>query len=460
MKKRTNVYVTAIFLAVLLVLCTACGNKAEFKKTSTNLYFGDTESSDPLRILVDIQTSNMNYSEIERAMEELLSAVKTDIGEQDVIVEFIPNPIAEQAEQAEQNLVARKAVVSRVRTEIMAGAGPDVFIMTYQTNVSATGHDMDSGDILFKSPQKVMENGLFLPLDDYIENNTQHAEWEKLPQVIMDAGRNYEGQQIIPLAYTLPVMIYPKEVFDYTPERVMTWSDMLTDPEISPYAADFINSYGYFGYNLGLRLGSGYLNPYLEFSLGKIADYETGELLFTEEELWQRVQEIIALPQEDVQTDAVDRLLGTKVRSYNQPITLLPLYSDDGGVSARIEYYAAVNRNTKWPEESFKVIDVLMSAEAQQSFHIYTDMMCAYYLGVTSPMYDELYKKDSMLQMYVSEENYNEICELREQITSAYFDGEPSALLDNLIQKCIAMPEQAEHLVKAAYEDLQRRVRE
>ena len=456
MKKRINVYITSIFLAVLLVVCTACGNKAEFKKTSTNLYFGDTESSDPLRILVDIQTSNMNYSEIERAMEELLSAVKTDIGEQDVIVEFIPIPITEQAEQ---DLVARKTAVSRLRTEIMAGAGPDVFIMTYQRNTGAAGHDMDSGDILFKSPQKVMESGLFLPLDEYIANNTKHTEWEKFPQAVMDAGRNDEGQQIIPLAYTLPVMIYPKEVFDYTPERLMTWDDMLTDPELSPYAADLINSYGYYDYKFDERLSPGYLNPYLEFSLGEIADYETGELLFTEEELWQHVQEIIALPSEDVQPDAEDKLLGVKVRSYTQPITLLPLYSDDGGVSARIDYYAAVNRNTKWPEESFKVIDILMSAKAQQSFQIYTNMMCSY-IGTTYPMYDELYKKDSTIQMHASEENYNEICELREQITSAYFDGEPSAAMSNLVEKCIIYPNQAEYLVKGVYEDLQRRVRE
>lgn len=453
MKKRIGVHFAVVFLAILLVLCTACGNKAEFKKTSTNLYFGDTESSDPLRICIDIQTSELTSMQIEQAMEELLSAVRTDIGEQDVIIEFIPN------QTATDDSVARKTAISRLRTEIMAGAGPDVFIMTYQRNAGAMGHDMDAGDILFKSPQKVMENGLFLPLDDYIENNTQHTEWEKLPQVIMDAGRNDEGQQIIPLAYTLPVMIYPKEVFDYTPERLMMWDDMLTDPEISPYAADLINSYGYYDYESGERLSPGYLNPYLEFSLGEIADYETGELLFTEEELWQRVQEIIALPQEDVQTDAVDRLLGTKVRSYNQPITLLPLYSDDGGVSARIEYYAAVNRNTKFPEESFKVIDVLTSPKAQQSFQIYSTFMCNYLDG-TYPMYDEFYKKDSSIQMHTSQENYNEIRELREQITSAYFDGEPSAAMSGLVEKCIVDPNQAEYLVKGVYEDLERRVRE
>ena len=75
-------------------------------------------------------------------------------------------------------------------------------------------------------------------------------------------------------------------------------------------------------------------------------------------------------------------------------------------------------------------------------------------------MYDELYKKDSMIQMHASEENYKEFCELREQITSAHFDGEPRALLSDLVEKCIVFSNEAEVLVREAYVELERRVRE
>ena len=180
--KKVLCVISAILTLVLP--CSACTSKTEFKMTSANMYFGDIESRDPLRICIDIQTEGRELStmEITRAMEELLSAIRTDLGEQDVIIEFIPNLLDDVTDDS----VVRKTAISRIRTEIMAGAGPDVFIMTYQRTHGPMGDDMDAGDILFKSPQKVMENGMFLPLDDYIENNTQHTKWDKLPQAILD----------------------------------------------------------------------------------------------------------------------------------------------------------------------------------------------------------------------------------------------------------------------------------
>lgn len=457
MKKRMCIRTSALFLAVLLILFTACGNSTEFKTTSSIMYFGDTESSDPLRICVDIQESyaldaKWNYTTAQRAMEEFLSALRTNLGTQDIVVEFIPNGSEEDGITA-----ARATAVSRLRVEMLAGGGPDVFIMRYiPTEYSGMGANLDSGDILIKSPQKVMESGLFLPLDEYIENNTQYTEWENFPQAIMDAGRNYEGQQIIPISYTLPVKIYTQEDFDYTPDRLLSWNDMLTDMELAPFAIDLINCHDY-----TVSADQTYLSypGYLEFTLGQIADYEEGKLLFTEEELLQRVKEILALNPEDVHPDAEEGLLGIKARSYTQPVTLLPLYSDDGGITARIESYAAVNRNTDRPDDAFKVIDTLLSTEAQQNYKIYSEYFCKdYFAGF--PMNDELYKKGTELKLYANEDNYNELCKLREQITHAYFDGEPSELLDNLFVKCVAFPEDTKNYVHETYEDLQRRVRE
>ena len=92
--KRIPCIVFAILL--LTVMFSGCTSKTEFKKTSSMLYFGDTESEDPLRICVDIQQLSMGNEhweqmEIQSTMEELISAVKTDIGDRDIVVEFIPN---------------------------------------------------------------------------------------------------------------------------------------------------------------------------------------------------------------------------------------------------------------------------------------------------------------------------------------------------------------------------------
>ncbi|MBP3705324.1 MAG: hypothetical protein J6I98_07315, partial [Clostridia bacterium] len=142
---------TALLLsfALLLTLFTACGKKEELKTSSTLLYYGDTESKEPLHILMDIQTSEFSgswdYSSTEKAMDELLAAIRTDIGEQDVVIEFIPHgPSDDQT--------ARATAVSRLRVEILAGGGPDVFIMRYKETAGPEGLKLDAGDVLFKYP--------------------------------------------------------------------------------------------------------------------------------------------------------------------------------------------------------------------------------------------------------------------------------------------------------------------
>lgn len=448
----------ALILAIILLLhFTACSKNNSMKTTSSITYIGNTESKDPLRICVDIQESyyldpSANIMQAQKVMNDFLVDVRTNLGGQEVVVEFLPNDGA-----ANEDTTARRAsAVSRLRVEMLAGGGPDVFIMRYiQTDWGGDGANLDSGDILFTNPQKIMDSGVFLPLDEYIENCTRFAEWEKFPQAVMDAGRNCEGQQIIPLTYTFPVLTYPREEFDHTPDRLLTWNDLLTDQKLAPFAADLINCRE--GYEEDEKGNYGVAYPeYLEFTLGEIADYEKGDLLFTEEDLLQRMKEIMALGMKDTNSDAKESMLGVNVRSCTQPITLLPLYSDDGGIFARVESYAAVNRNTKRPEEAFTVIDTLLSTEVQQSSKIYTEYLC-YTSGL--PMNEELDRIGTNQRLYMNEDNYKEICELREQITGAYFDGEPTAIL-NILLECDSYPDQVEGIVHEAYEDLQRRIKE
>lgn len=215
-----------------------------------------------------------------------------------------------------------------------------------------------------------MESGLFLPLDEYMENHTRFTEWDKQTQGVMAAGRNDEGQQIIPLKYTLPVIVYDKEAVDYTPARVLTWQDMLYDSELSPYALDLANCVDYQYGAYGDDGETPHTQYYLTYILGNLVDFESEELLFTEEELLERINEIVSLDLDDVYDvpeqdyySGVERFLSVKLtnQSFNIPITLLPVYNDDGGVTASISAFAAVNRNTKRPEEAFAVIDILMS---------------------------------------------------------------------------------------------------
>ncbi|MBP3704835.1 MAG: hypothetical protein J6I98_04790 [Clostridia bacterium] len=116
----------------------------------------------------------------------------------------------------------RANALKRLRTEIMAGEGPDVFIM-----LCAGG--FNSGEAFFQVPEKAMKNGLFLPLYEYLEN-AQFMEWDKQTAVIMAVGRDEYGQQLLPMAYTLPLTYYrASDIESVKPGAETTWDDMLAD---------------------------------------------------------------------------------------------------------------------------------------------------------------------------------------------------------------------------------------
>lgn len=454
----------AVVLAVLLVFLTACGNMSSKKRGEDAVVFGDTEIRNSLRICVDLQDFAISDPTVlDSAIEEFLHLLKQNTGLNNVVVEYIPSPYAfyDDASEESDGILIRKTMIDRIRVELLSGGGPDVFVVTQMHDFQ--GQVIDS---IFPFPQEVMESGMFLPLDKYMAN-AQFAEWDKFPETIMNAGRNEEGQQIVPLIYTLPVILCPQAEFVCTPNRKLSWNDMLIDPELSPYAVKLANCYEVDIDTITNEEVKIYQN-YLEFILGKLVDHENEELLFTEDELLQRVNEILALGNQNTSDDehiADERFIGWEINSefYPDPLTMIPLYSDDGGVTARIDSYAAINRNTKQPENAFAVIDYLLDEEVQRNSAIYSQLL---YRIDGLPMHEELFQEDTPLfndQFYLIGENYQEIREVREQITVANFDSELRDVLHDTLMYCAAADAfgmTVEEIVHEAYEDLQRRVRE
>lgn len=453
-------WLSALFSQLIGCSVTTSGTD----KTDETQFFGDTKIRDSLRICVDLQDFAISDpTTLDSAIEEFLHLLKQNTGLNNVVVEYIPSPYAfyDDASEESDGILIRKTMIDRIRVELLSGGGPDVFVVTQM-------HDFqDQGiDSLFPFPQEVMESGMFLPLDKYMAN-AQFAEWDKFPETIMNAGRNEEGQQIVPLIYTLPVILCPQAEFVCTPNRKLSWNDMLTDPELSPYAVELANCY-----NVDIDANTNeeikiYQN-YLEFVLGNLVDHENEELLFTEDELLQRVNEILTLGNQETNDDehiAEEMFIGWEINSeyYPEPLTMIPMYSDDGGVAARIDSYAAVNRNTRKPEEAFHVIDYLLDDQMQRKSKIYSQF---FYCFDGLPMHEELFQEDTPLlndQFYLIGENYQELREVCEQITVANFDSELRDVLNDTLMYCAAADAfgmTVEEIVHEAYEDLQRRVRE
>ncbi len=455
------------FLMVLVLIClTACGGETSVKHTEDVLVYGKAETKDPLRICVDLQnfaTSDMTWEH--RAVNDFIYSLKHTAGLENVVVEYIPSPYDMDDFRADTS--ARSTAIDRIRVEIMSGGGPDVFLSTYMVYHGENGFlEFDQTDSLFKYPEKAMENGIFLPLDEYMENNTRFTEWDKLTQPVLEAGRNEEGQQIIPLNYTFPLLCYPKSEWEHISDKKYTWNDMLTNPDLLPISLDMANC-GHASEGMNVTFNEFYPDyDYLKYTLGEIADFENEKLNFTEEELMARVKEVLSLKQEDSFEefdDAREYFVGVRLseRSLNKPMTFIPLYSTNGGIAVEIEKFAAVNRNTKRPEDAFAVIDLLMSKDYQQKSKIYQELI---FEGI--PLHEDLFQKSFPLvtsNYYMTDENFEAFCKVRDQVTEVNFVSEGTMLLYEMMQQCSLASiykRSIEDIVHETYDNLERRVRE
>ena len=442
--KRSVVF--ALFLLVAISMLVGCEEK----------------EPEPLRICVDIEYVNgdcdieekMQYVVSTRAIEYCARAGGEPV--RDVEIEYLPRYGTE-----------RETALERIRTEIMSGGGPDLFL------VACNEKDPTAAEALFTMPEKAMELALFLPLDEYMENNTYLTEWDKMNAAVLAAGRNEEGQQIIPLSYTIPVTVYNAADVEHETSKDITWMDMVESDDTA------------------LRTAAKWASNSLitPFIFGGIADYGEEELLFTAEEMLQRFDEKTALQEAEQEKAPLhyteylgwefDLTHGVFDR-YEEEYTMIPLYSDDGGVTAEITTYAAINRNTERPEDAYSILDYLASYVSQQSDQLYTYCLLvgdaigsgtgALRVG-SIPMYDGLMCDESRaitplgerIDWYLTDANYAELCEVREQITNVKFRNELDKEFTQAYRDyyaAVTNGEDAEKVVAESYRRIQQMVRE
>lgn len=416
------------------------------------------DQSSPLRVLVDIEYQGLGgRSRLDLVMENLAFSLKESAGFEDVEFEFLPIEGAE-----------REAELDRLRTEIMAGGGPDVYIIRSDGVESA----LPTETAVFQMPEKAMELGMFLPLDEYIEN-AQFAEWNKFTSTLLDAGRNEEGLQLIPITYYVRSVLYPVNEFEHIPSKTMTWNEMLNNAELFDTAAML-------GDGMQLEFNEyPVIDFHLDYILGSLADYQEEKLLFTEEELQQHVEEVFMLYDHTLeknlleQTGWSERNLGygftnTEIMPRMQVngvyeedmVTIVPFYSDDGGTTAIVVTYAAVNRNTRRPEDAFTVIDMLLRTKEQQNSELYVDWLYGGTRGAM-PIHEELMNSEHPIFVgnarpidgyCLSDENFETLCQVRDSITNVQFVNSLNHILQLMMLECAQARENGEDYTKIVSE--------
>lgn len=328
----------------------------------------------------------------------------------------------------------RAGALTRIRTEILAGNGPDIFICVCPRTY-------DDPQSLFLFPENSMDNGIFLPLDSYIPA-ASNMEWENLTDVIMAAGKNESGQFLLPLSYTFKVLMMEKSKSSYDANITMSWHDMVNSDDVT------------------IQLASG---GSIYDGFADLADYKEDILLFTENDLLSHAKKELEI-NEKLTQDVMEPLhilgltylhapkegLGDVLLSGGDTnLMMIPKYNIENGISARVTSFAGINRNTDYPEEAFKVLDILLSKQTQQNCPLY-----GLFFGV--PTQNGLGQLSEPAMGYLekwtmSDDNFAQFESLREKINSVVFSSTMDIEIDNIIFEYLQSSGSQEDLEKIVH---------
>ena len=262
------------------------------------------------------------------------------------------------------NTEDRETELTRLRTEIMAGEGPDAFIL----DATVPGTVTDSGEpleALFPNVEKSMYSHLFLDLEDMAQSS-EIIDLESCNQTVMDVGVTGEGRFLLPLTYTFSGLILDPSILS-DPAYVFTTLDELLQSDEE--ALKGIMAWGTF------RL--------FPDCLGLLADYTDQNLLVTQDSLQQAIEQADAFSafQDETYSQSPALYQGGRTIGANHLMSLareeteyavLPIPNPQGGVTAAVTFYAAINANAAYPQEAFDFIELLYSEElfTEQGFEV------------------------------------------------------------------------------------------
>lgn len=264
------------------------------------------------------------------------------------------------------NTEDRETELTRLRTEIMAGEGPDAFILNatipgYVTDLST----MEPTEALFPNVEKSMYSHLFLDVEEMVQNS-ETIDLANCNPTVMDVGVTGEGWFLLPLTYTFSGLILDPSILS-DPAYVFTTLDELlqSDEEALKGIMAWVT----------FRL--------FPDCLGLLADYTGQNLLVTQDSLQQAIEQADALSafQDETYSQSPALYQGGRTIGANQLMSLaredmeyavLPIPNPQGGVTVAVTFYAAINANAAHPQEAFDFIELLYSPElvTQQGFEV------------------------------------------------------------------------------------------
>ncbi len=324
--------IISLFLAALMLLTCFTGCE------------GDEEGPVTLRVAA---VGNMEHNE--EWYNKLMNLLYP---EDDIELVFEYLPVGYRDDMGEY-----EAQITRLRAEIMAGEGPDVFILpTWTTGVTwdDAGKEVPVREPLFVDVDEAMRNRIFYRLDDLMADS-EMFNLEDHEAVIMEAGRLEDGQYVLPLLYNITFSLADRA--------------QMLDPNVSFNTFEEYANCEDHNYINSTSKANFY---WLHRCFPNYVDYDSGKLLISPEDIAEVFKIAGQIPdgkalwyESEIANGGYEAQTLYAWNSSNGAAYPLCVPNTSGGLTADITAYTAINANTSYPEEAFKFIQILYSDEFQ-----------------------------------------------------------------------------------------------
>ena len=375
-------------LALLLALLVICGLFSGCGRNTENPQESDAEDtvadaapettvdiSSDKAITLHIVTEkikddkmSMNY-----VLSEVAKKYEKNHQEVNIQIEYLSDRVDE-----------RDIQLKRIRNEILAGDGPDLFILP-------DGSSKKGENPLFLDVELAMRNESFYDISAFYDADDA-LEKEQLNNTIMEAGVLDGVRYVLPLYYDIPVVLMNPEkaaASEIDTERlksnVFDMMDTLLETEDPMWCSGAYMIYpnNFFGHDL----------------FPDLMDYSSGEVILTAEEVaayMQRVQKLhsyIGKLPEVKRTSFFQSTMLTYIgrgsiwydsgfpihvmnlnyafeyaaiaKSNNWPLEMYPLRATDGSVIANVTYWGAVGAGSKHPDVAYDFLRLFLLKDVQ-----------------------------------------------------------------------------------------------
>ena len=259
----------------------------------------------------------------------------------------------------------RENEIQKLRTEIMAGKGADVYLLE---NVQE--NTVEDVMPMLENPYQTMQSGALASLDEFMEKDSY---WEDntYNEAILKEGQ-YDGRQyIIPMSVMYYVLPRTEDMEEMTGDTLEEWVEQVANSDDTRLKAIFSTL---------MSQGARWIQP--------AADYESGEVLFDQKKWCEFADKFIrfrkAAEEEPALMEEHYFFENGRAADKKEKVDLQIVPDIDGRKMASIMSYAAVGMSSDLKQEAYDYLMLFLNDQTKQYNKEHPDIRLPEFYGYLS----------------------------------------------------------------------------